>query len=72
MIPFNPFTNTLNRYTIWNVCVCVCVCVCVRLHRQAAVPVGGVMSERPTDCHLCLRVRMKKTIPVKKKMKEKQ
>lgn len=39
-------------------------------HRQAAVVVGGVMSEQPTDCQLWLRVRIKKYTCVKEKKKE--
>lgn len=40
--------------------VFVCVCMCVTVHQQPTMLVGGVMSQRPTDCQLCLRVRIKK------------
>ncbi len=44
--------------------VCVCMCVCL-VHQRTALLVGGVMSERPTDCQLCLRVRRKKNYTCK-------
>lgn len=40
--------------------------MCVTVHQQATMLVGGVMSQQPTDCQLCLRAREKKIYLLKR------